>query len=170
MFVLLLMGYSFALRKGKRALSAIVGLASFILYQVQVTYSGNYGWSKLFYHSFIGSLIAPASQEVSVPFDVYLAVLRSQSQLLLAPGTFYKFILLVLLSLLALKLLFKPPYFFDKKFQALSVTLVFICAHWLIFPAQKERVMAGSFLFILLMLAVGIQKRLKAAPGKATQV
>jgi hypothetical protein len=168
MFVLLLMGYSFVARKETRAMSAAVGLAAFILYQAQVIYSGNYGWSTLFHHSFVGRLVAPADQEVVVSFSQYLKILINQSRApAIALGS-YSLTLFILLSLLVLKLLFKPLYLLDRKFQTVSATLVFMCAHWLVFPSQKERVLAGMFLFVLLMLTIAIQERLNAERKGAT--
>ena len=150
-------------------MSALTALASFILYQAQVIYSGNYGWATLFHHSFIDRLLEPAKQNVSVSFGQYLDVLQIHSHALVMPETSYSLLLFILLNLLALKLLYKQPYLLDKKFQTLIITLVFMCAHWLIFPSQKERVLAGSFVFILLMLAVGIQERRNAAPGRIAE-
>jgi len=166
MLVGLLMLYSFVFRKESRPLAVGTVAVALVLYQLQVTLSGNYGWSTLFYHSFIRFMAYPADDPFSLTFADYWGVIARESAPLMIAKTSYSFILFIVLNVFTLRLESHGSYLYSARFQVLLVSLIYSCAHWFIFPGQKERYLAAFFLFTLVMLITGANKNF-GAPAKS---
>ena len=167
MLVTLLALYDLVFRKEERLFSLGVMLAAFSLYKLLTTLSGNYGWPTLFYFAHVSFLTNPASDPIHFSAIDYLKVLIRKSQPVNIGTTSYSLIVFFLLAILAAQLQWTGRFVDNRKFQLLAVTLLFVCAHWITYPSQKERLLAGWFLFVLVMLTTSVQERTKASNAAA---
>ncbi len=127
------------------------------LYLVQVNMSGNYGWQTLMYHSFVNFLSEPAKYIPSLSFVDYLRIYyRAIAPETLfegtASGSSYSIMLFVLLNVVTLVARYTAVGRRDVWTGALFLNLLFISAHWIVMPGDKDRVIVGSFMVILMAI------------------
>jgi hypothetical protein len=125
---------------------SVLGIA---LYLAEVIWSGNYGWTTLFYHLFVEYMSAPAGFISPLTFSEYLKiyVLRVHPRF---EGS--SVILFALLNVLAIVMYYRQFGRRSRWLHLLIVNGLFMLAHWLVFPGEKERQLVASYLLILMAL------------------
>ena len=113
-----------------------------VTFGLQSHYSGNYGWSVLFYHSFVGYLPYPGLQAIDLQLGDILAVYWAQVQ---HTRQFWGFLGLAgLIAYMRMRWLGRQ----DHWFCGLLVIIVFMFSHWWLFPDQKDRMLVAGYLFV----------------------
>jgi hypothetical protein len=146
MFVLLLRG---KLELLQFASLSVLALAS---YFVIGHYSGDYGWTTLFYNSFLGGVTAPGESVLRVSLKMYLAQVVKGSYLLLVDGSFA---LYALLACLALWLRKSSPHA-----QMAAVVLTARIVSYLLYPNGDPRYTAVLYVAVPVALVIAISSEL----------
>ncbi len=142
MFVLLL--------RGKLEFLQFASLSTLALasYFIIGHYSGDYGWTVLFYNSFQGGVTAPAETVLHVSMKMYLAQVVKGIYLLLADGSFAVY---ALLAGLALWLRSSSPYA-----QMAAVVLSARIVSYLLYPNGDPRYTAVLYVMVPVALVIAI--------------
>lgn len=124
---------------------SVLALAS---YFVIGHYSGDYGWTVLFYNSFLGGVTAPAETVLHVSLKMYLAQVVKGVYLLLVDGSFALYALLVALTLWLRK---SSPYT-----QMAAIVLGARIVSYLLYPNGDPRYTAVLYVMIPVALVIAI--------------
>jgi hypothetical protein len=146
MFVLLLRG---KLEFREFASLSVLALASYFIIS---HYSGDYGWSVLFYNSFQGGVTAPAETVLHVSMKMYLAQVVKGIYLLLADGSFAVY---ALLAGLALWLRSSSPYA-----QMAAVVLSARMVSYLLYPNGDPRYTAILYVIVPVALVIAVSAKI----------
>lgn len=128
------------------------------LYLIQVRVSGNYGWATLMYHSMVEFLHEPATFVSPLGLADYARIYyRAMSPEYIFGGTSsgssYNIVMFVLLNVMALAAHYRRSGLWNGWTVALAINLLFIAAHWIALPGDKDRVIVGTCLLALVALA-----------------
>ncbi len=123
--------------------AVVVGMAGVCWCLLLSRLANNYGWAVLLHHSFVDFAEFPSRLKPQLSFSLLFQLYVSK---LGASQAFFQFMGLGLF-VAAIRLALRGQQ--DRLAQALCVMLVFMAAHWLIFPDQKDRLMVAPYLFIL---------------------
>lgn len=158
MFVLLL--------RGRLEFLQFVSLSALALgsYFVIGHYSGDYGWSVLFYNSFFGGVPTPGETILHVSMKMYLAQVAKGMYLLLVDGSFA---LYALLGCLALWLRRSSPYA-----QMAAVVLGARVVSYLLYPNGDPRYTAVLYVMVPVALVVAVSAEISArvSPRMAAEI
>jgi hypothetical protein len=136
-------------RKDDRWYALGVGIVCGLLQYLVVRWTGSYGWSVLFYHSFVASLVDPGASIPRLSLADYLAVyLKAAHPRHLSQGL----MAFIPVNLLALLRTYNRGGFRDDWFQLLILNSLFMLGHWFLFPSPKDRFFVASYLFISVAL------------------
>jgi hypothetical protein len=159
MFVLLLRG---RLDLVQFASLSVLALAS---YFVIGRYSGDYGWTNLFYNSFLGGVTTPGESILHVSIGMYLKQVVKGIYLLLVDGSFA---LYALLGCLALWLRRSSPYA-----QMAAIVLAARVVSYLLYPNGDPRYTAILYVMVPMALVIVVSAEIsdrlspRAAGGAA---
>jgi hypothetical protein len=134
---------------------SILALAS---YFVISRYSGDYGWTVLFYNSFLGGVTTPGETTLHVTIGMYLKQVVKGAYLLLVDGSFA---LYGLLACLALWLRRSSAYV-----QMAVVVLGSRVVSYLLYPNGDQRYTAILYVIVPVALVIAIAEELAARPGE----
>jgi len=121
-------------------------------------YSGNYGWSVLFYNSFSGGVVAPGETAVHVSFAAYLRQLVKGSYLALTEGSIAVY---ALLTGLAVWLKKSSPYS-----QMAAVVLGSRLVSYALYPNGDQRYTAVLYVMIPVALVLAVSSEIADRLGQ----
>lgn len=114
-------------------------------------YSGNYGWSTVFYHTFVHLLTAPARTPVHISPRNYFAALKTGTETVGDSGL----ALWAVLGLLAFRL-WRQQLAQARRIRVfLLATLATIGMRYILFPLLINRFLAAFDVFTLVMVLIG---------------
>jgi hypothetical protein len=165
----LLATYVAAMHPPQRVAAAAGVVVAATLYLVQVRVSGNYGWETLMHHSLVEFLHEPAHHVPTLSLVDYARLYyRAMSPEFMfagtASGSSYSLILFVLLNVVALTVRYRENGWRDRWYIALSINLLFMGCHWLLLPADKDRVLVSSYVLCLLALTTSAARMRTSTP------
>ena len=103
--LMFLTAFSFLNGRERKVFPLAVAAGGLGIYALQVSYSGYYGWSTIFHHTFMGTLNYPATEPFSFAFTDYLTILFHNSfPFHMRGANSYSLTLFLLLSLVTLKM------------------------------------------------------------------
>jgi len=138
-------------------LKAIISLVLTIgLYTIVTAFSGNYGWSTLFYHGFVGLLLQPSTFESTLGFDEYLRIYKNRFDITLHYGNFTMYLFL---NIIAFFIAWERKGIRNLSTVLLMITFIYMLAHWVVFPLEKERQVAGAFIFSVIIIINNIMPK-----------
>jgi hypothetical protein len=152
MFVLLLRG---KLEFLQFASLSVLALASYFIIS---HYSGDYGWTVLFYNSFQGGVTAPAETVLHVSLKMYLAQVVKGIYLLLVEGSFALYALLVALALWLRK---SSPYA-----QMAAIVVSARVVSYLLYPNGDPRYTAVLYVMVPVALVIAINSEITDAAAQ----
>jgi len=148
--LLLIMALYIAIFDRRRLVWAIgYSLVGIALYLGETMWSGNYGWTTLFYHSFVERLSAPSGFISPLSLGGYLKIYFARAHPINQESSV---LLFTLLNALAIVMYYRQLGIGGPWFLLLIVNSLFMLAHWLVFPGEKERQFVASYLLIIMAL------------------
>ena len=147
--------YSLFIIKSDRKFSASILIFAIIIYEANSVISGSYGWQILFYHTFFDRLPNPTDATISIGISDYLITIAKHSMPIIISNTSYNFLLHIFLLTLVGFLVWQEDIktnLNNKYFQLVFLGFAYITFHWFLFPLEKERVLAGWYIVILILL------------------
>jgi hypothetical protein len=134
----------------KRLLWAVgTSLVGVGLYAAEATYSGSYGWTTLFYHSFVQHLLTPSGFQSPLDLPSYLNIYLMHMDPKVQESSL---LLFAMLGILAMAMYYRRLGIRSLWFHLLTVNSVFMVVHWLAFPGEQDRQFVASYLLILMAL------------------
>jgi len=157
-FVAVTVGYFILFRPELRIKSLIAAAAAVVLYLGINRWTGNYGWTTVFYYVFVSDMVAPNPEEFSqlgVTVRQYVGALISNLKNILWEYIFWLFLvnvtvqLILLLSLQKAKDTVTEIFFKIADDPAFSLTIIscgYVFLHYLLFPAIWSRFFVAQYM------------------------
>lgn len=157
--VLLFSAYIFLFHSSKRIWASGAVVTMGVQYWAQTILSGNYGWGALFYHSFYGAMVQPSAYVSQLKmmdyFNTYIAQLHTLDTKTL--------IWWILVALVIAFFRFRNFGLKDRNLYLSIINVIYMSAHWILFPSQNDRLLFISYLLIVLLGFITVGELLETA-------
>ena len=129
--------------------SAILMISAIVIYVLDSSLSGSYGWKVLFYHSFVSHLNEPQSFTPVLSFSEYVKIYAESLVSTLFKSHMSVFMLFAIIGAIAR---FNVSGVKDYLFSLLIFNVVYMVVHFMAFPGQKDRMFGAAYSLVILVL------------------
>jgi hypothetical protein len=162
--------YLFFFHKDLRIASLITLVISVLLFIAINKYTGNYGWSAVFYYALVSDMMATNPEVYStygISISQYFKALFSGLSLFFydIPTLFFEAVVTLQFSILLLenKDTTSEKSFFSRLFDSpmfilTLISILYVASHYLLFPLLDSRFFVGQYLIAGLVLLVSISQ------------
>lgn len=142
-------------RRLHSALAIALLVVSSVSYLLINKLAGHYGWSTVFYHSFVEKVYTPEQMQVSVSPVAYAKALVRQGVVSVRDSTFA---LMALLGMLGWMLARRQASLAARvHLQLMVVAAVSIVVHFLAFPVLWDRLFVAPYVLVMVVLVAAVR-------------